>query len=424
MHNPREREAREKLEERARQRSEEKKKQVDRLRSAYRHQSPSTKSGNGTCEIAIRNECLGDLINLPVDGAGCFTEPPAEWQAAVLLTLVAGTASPFRTRNGLATLRKKGCLDEKFADISNEIANAVRESGAPFNSPMRTVEAYLQELERRGFVHSGHTETWRISDVLRCRIEDARKQRERPVKRMADVRHLVNGMVASLAEDETASFAFDKWWITELSGRGYSARDAAEFDETKWQSFRLHLVNIPTQIRFSPREKLDLMGLPYEAALARAIEQRRLEEEERERARQAKLEADKATRVANLRGRALRWLGDEADDWLNAPNAEIGGKSPLDATACDASGYEDAVRALDSRIREMEKQEQARERKAKAVAALMTIAESRYYGPDRAALWMRSKRHELGGKSPEEFTIDDPTRQRCIDLLPVKRSRR
>lgn len=40
------------------------------------------------------------------------------------------------------------------------------------------------------------------------------------------------------------------------------------------------------------------------------------------------------------------------------------------------------------------------------------------------ALWMRSKRRELGGKSPEEFTTDDATRQRCVDLLPPKRSHR
>jgi hypothetical protein len=350
--------------------------------------------------------------------------PLAEWQAAVLLTLVAGTASPFRTRNGLATIRKKGWLDRDFADIPDEVAGAIRETGTPFHSPMKTVEAYLQQLERRGSVHSGHTETWRVSEVVRCRIDDARERRERPLKRMADIRHLVSEMLSSLPEDETLSFAFDKWWTMALPNRGYSARDAAEYDEAKWQSFRLHLVNIPTQIRFSPREQLDLMGLPYESALAGAIEGKRVEAEERERAKQAKLEADKTTRVANLRNRTLRQIGDEAEAWLNAPNPEIRGQSPLGAAASNESGYDDAIRALDSRMREIEELEQAIERKAKVVAALIAVAESRYYDPDRAALWMRSGRRELGGKSPEVFTIDDATCQRCIELLPAKRSRR
>lgn len=291
LHNPRERQAREKLEERAKQRSEEKKKQVDRLRRAYQHRSPSPTSGSGVCEIAARNESLGDLVNLPVDGAGCFTVPVAEWQAAVLLILVADTARTFRTRNGLATLRKRGWLDRTFADIPDEIAGAVKETGTPFNSPMKTVEAYLQQLERGGFVHSGQTETWRVSEIVRRRIENVRELRERPGKRTADIRALASEMLSSLPEDDTMSFAFDNWWTVELPGRGYSTRfAAAEFDEAKWQSFRLDLINIPTQIRFSPREKLDLMGLPYQGALARAIERRRLEEEERERVKQAKLE--------------------------------------------------------------------------------------------------------------------------------------
>jgi len=34
------------------------------------------------------------------------------------------------------------------------------------------------------------------------------------------------------------------------------------------------------------------------------------------------------------------------------------------------------------------------------------------------------RRRELGGKSPEEFTIDDATRQRCSELLLPKRSSR
>ncbi|GEC16913.1 hypothetical protein [Nitrobacter winogradskyi] len=67
--------------------------------------------------------------------------------------------------------------------------------------------------------------------------------------------------------------------------------------------------------------------------------------------------------------------------------------------------------------------QRARERKDKAVAELSAAAHSRYVDPVRADLWMRGKRHELGGKSPEEFVIDDITRQRCMELLPSKRSK-
>jgi hypothetical protein len=50
-----------------------------------------------------------------------------------------------------------------------------------------------------------------------------------------------------------------------LPERGHSPRDAIDFDETKWRSLTNDLDNIATQIRFSPRERLDLLGFPTTA---------------------------------------------------------------------------------------------------------------------------------------------------------------
>lgn len=109
--------------------------------------------------------------------------------------------------------------------------------------------------------------------------------------------------------------------------------------------------------------------------------------------------------------------------WLTTANAGTGGRSPLDAAASGESGYNDAIRAPADKVLENEKLQQARERKEKAVVKLSAAAHSRYVDPVRANLWMRGKRHELGGKSPEEFVIDDITLQRCMELLPPKRSK-
>lgn len=424
LHNPREREARARLEQRALHRAEKKRTQIEHHRNSYRHCSPSKTPGSGPCEAAARENGLADLINLPVDGAGCFNVAVAEWQAAVLQALLAPAKGPFRTRNGLAALRSKRWLDPSFADISDEIACGVRESGVPFNSPFETVGAYLKQLERLGFVHSGPTEIWSASHTLQVRIDEARELRARPVKRMRELRHVVEEMIATLPAGETAAFAFEQWWNTTLPGRGYSPRAAVEFDEAKWRSLQHDLANITTQIRFSPREALDLIGLPYQGALSRALERKHAEEAERERAKQAKLEADKAARVSGLRNRALGEIGGEAEAWLAAPNSSTGDRSPIEVASDSEGGYEDAIRALDRRAREIKTQQRASERKAKAVAELAALAQSRYYDGERAALWMRGKRRELGGKSPEEFTIDHATRQRCSELLPPKRSRR
>src|SRR5229473_5101480 len=137
--------------------------QIERYRNSYRHRSPSKVPGSGACEAAARKSGLAELINFPVDGAECFTVAVAEWQAVVLQALLAPTKPPFRTRNGLATLRSRRWFDPSFADISDEIASAVRESGIAINSPIGAVDSYLEQLERLGFVHSGPTEIWRAS---------------------------------------------------------------------------------------------------------------------------------------------------------------------------------------------------------------------------------------------------------------------
>jgi hypothetical protein len=277
----------------------------------------------------------------------------AEWQAAVLEALLAPTKSPFRTRNGLATLRIRRWLDPSVDGISDEIACGVRESGIPFNSPSDAVGEYLKQLERLGFVHSGLTEIWRPSHTLQARIDKARELRERPVKRTRELRHFVEELISCLPAGETAAFVFEQWWDSTLPQRGYSPRDAVGFVETKWRSFKNDLDNIETQIRFSPRERLDLIGLPYQGALSRALERKHAEEAVRERARQTKLEADRVARVADLRNSALGQIGEEAEIWLLAANAGTGGLSPIDVTSDSEAGYEHAVRALHHRARRL-----------------------------------------------------------------------
>ena len=424
LHNPREREARVRLEERAVQRADEKRAEIEHHRNSYRHRPPSKVPGSGACEAAACKNGLSDLINLPIDGAGCFTVAVAEWQAAVLQALLAPAKPPFRTRNGLATFRSRRWLDPLFADISNEIASEVRESGIAFDSPSGAIESYLKQLEQLGFVHSGRSEIWSASHTLRVRIDEARELRLRPMKRIRALCRIVGGTIAKLPGSETATFVFRHWWESTLPERGYSPRDAVQFDDSRWRSFEHALANIGTQIRFSPREALDLIGLPYEGELSRALARKRTEEAEREDAKRAKLETGRATRISDLRKRALGQIDGEAETWLATPNSGTGSRAPIEAASDSEGGYGDAILALDRKARELEVQQRASERKAKAVADLWALAQSRYYDGERAALWMRGKRRELGGKSPEEFTIDDVTKQRCSELLPTKRSRR
>lgn len=423
LHNPRETDARARLAERARKRAESRQEEIRKYSAKYRHRRPASAEGGGACESLVRRDGLGALINLDIDGAGCFTVPVAEWQAATILKLLAHGQTPFRTRTGLSGLTRREWIDPEFRAIPDDIAIELKESGLPFASPLGAVEAYLQQLEHLGFLHSARSDIWRPAYSMLQKVERAKDLCARPARRLAEIQEIVAKQLDGLPEQETSSFVFQAWVETVLPGRDLSIADALQNDDADWTSLCDDLANVRTTIRFSPVADIDLLGLPCAGEVGRAIERKRLEAEKRvRREREAEQEAA-ASRISQLRNRTQRDIGDHARMWLSTPIAALDGLSPLDAVAT-VEGFTAAICALDQRVRELDREERARRRKEKAVGDLEALARSRYYNPDHATLWMRSSRRELGGKSPAEFTIDDATRDQCAALLPTKRSHR
>jgi competence protein CoiA-like protein len=423
LHNPREPDARERLAQRSRQRAEDRKRVAEDYRAKYRHCLPAIAATDGACEAALRRDGLEELVNLNVDGAGCFTVPVAEWQAAVVLDMLASKEHPFRTRNGLAALVRRRWVDPHFRSVPDHVSKALKGSGLPFAPPAEAVEAYLRQLEQMGFVRSAPSEIWQPSQALRSKVRMAKDLRARPAKRLAEICEIVKEELEGLPAEETGSFTFGAWVKSVLPGRPPSVADAIQGSESEWRSLCQDISNIGTNIRFSPRIGLPLFGLPLDGKLVRALERKRQEAEERERGRVEKEQAEADARVLQLRSRAHRSVGDLAGTWLANGNPALDGLSPLEA-ASSATGFDAALIALDRKRRELELEEHERRRKQKAVAELEALARSRYYDPEHAELWMRSSRRELGGISPAEFTHDDATRDKCATYLPPKRSRR
>ncbi|WP_439364243.1 competence protein CoiA family protein [Bradyrhizobium sp. DASA03005] len=422
LHNPREFDALARLEHRAQQRAENFKQEIARLGANYRHRLPASEAGHGTCETTIRRNGLGEAVNLTIDGAGCFLVPVAEWQAAVTLDLIK-SRSPFRTRNGLAGLVRRGWVDKRFASLRHDQAQALKDTGLPFALPAKAVELYLSQLEKLGLVHSGPTESWRPASLLRSKLRAAKELRERPTKRRAEIEAIVRDQIEDLPECETRSFDLDVWIASPLPGRRGSVADAIQGDENAWTALCHDISHIRTNIRFSPRSNLRLFGLPCAGELDRTLKKKAEEAEERECARREKEQAETEARLAQLRTRALRDIGDLAATWLNTGQPALDGKTPFE-TASDPAGLDAAIDALNRKARKLALETKAWQRKQKAVAELEELALSRYYDPELAALWMRSSRPELGGRSPSDFTCDDATRDECGRYLPKKRSRR
>lgn len=422
LHNPHEPAARDRLSERARQRAEDRQKSIDEHRRNYRHRLPAREEGSGGCEAILRQDGLDALINLPVDGSGCFTVPLAEWQGAIVLDLLQSKSQPFRTRTAVAALVRRRWIDSRFRSVSEDIAKALKETGLPFASPAKSVESYLHQLEQLGFVHSAPSEIWKASGLLRQRIREAEELRARPAKRLAEMRGIVSEQLLGLPDEETREFSFEAWILAKLSGRGQSVADAIHGNDPEWTALCHQLSSIRTGIRFSPCADLELLGLPCEGELARALKRKRLEAEDREREKREKEKADAEARVVRLRKLAAADLGEGCETWLSTDDAALNGQSPLESARSE-TGLRDAIHALGRKADQVRIEEQARERKQKAVRELEALARNRYIDPARADLWMRSSRPELGGQSPADFAIDDATRDKCATYLPGKKSR-
>ncbi|MBS7555970.1 DUF2384 domain-containing protein [Ancylobacter dichloromethanicus] len=422
LHNPHEPAARDRVSERARQRAEDRQKSIDEHHRNYRHRLPAPKGGSGECEAILRQDGLDALINLPVDGSGCFSVPLAEWQGAIVLGLLESKSQPFRTRTAVAALVRRNWIDPHFRSVSEDIAKALKEAGLPFASPAKSVESYLRQLEQLGFVHSAPSEIWKASGPLRQRIREADELRARPAKRLAELRGIVSEQLVGLPDEETRDFSFEAWILADLSGRVQSVADAIHGSDPEWTALCHQLSNIRTRIRFSPRADLELLGLPCEGELARALQRKRLEAEDREREKREKEKADAEARVVRLSKLAAADLGEGYEIWLRTGDAALNGQSPLESAQSE-TGLRDALHALGRKADQLRIEEQARERRHKAVRELEALARNRYIDPARADLWMRSSRPELGGQSPANFAIDDATRDKCATYLPGKKSR-
>lgn len=422
LHNPHESAARDRLSERARQRAEDRQRTIEEHRRNYRHRLPTGEKGGGECEAILRRDGLDTLINLPVDGSGCFTVPVAEWQGAIVLGLLQSKSQPFRTRTAVASLVRRGWIDPLFRSVSKDIAKALKETGVPFASPAKSVESYLRQLERLGFALSAPSEIWKASGPLRQRIHEAEELRARPARRLAEARAIVSEQLLSLPEEEIREFSFEAWILAELPGRGHSISDAIHGGDPEWTALCHQLSNIRTQIRFSPHADMELFGLPCEGEFERALQRKHREAEDREREKREKEKADAETRVTRLREIAARDLGETCETWLSTGDTTLNGQSPLESARTEA-GLRDAIHALGRKADQLQREELACQRKQKAVRELEVLAHGRYTDPARAELWMRCPRRELAGQSPADFTIDDATRDKCATYLPAKKSR-
>lgn len=129
----------------------------------------------------IAADGLPHLIGIKVAGLGCFTVPPADWQALVLLNaleraLVGGPAV-ISLEVALKQLRERGWLRARFGRLSPAEVKAIRSAHPAFAPPAEAIMAWAMALSRQGtFVPSIGRSQWVVRRETIQQVRQIRQQ--------------------------------------------------------------------------------------------------------------------------------------------------------------------------------------------------------------------------------------------------------
>ena len=186
LHNTREADAQFRLAARVSARATALQKEIDEFRATYSHRSPQTSQGDGDCEVWALQNGLGTTINADVDGAGCFSVPPAEWQARILLRLLTSPRS-LSTLDFVKDLQQADFVLKHYVYMSRELAEAVAAvPGLRFARPFDAVLSYLNILARSGLIDRAGARAWTRRPELLAIIQRVEEARARARLRQSD----------------------------------------------------------------------------------------------------------------------------------------------------------------------------------------------------------------------------------------------
>lgn len=417
LHNPNSKAARARAGARAHLRRSAVANEVAALSELYRHPSLSSECGNGAYETVARRDGLGNLINIDINGAGCFVVSSAEWQAATLL-LVLKDKVGIQPSEIFDRLKKLEWVATWATNISDEVESGLRGSVPNYLPPEEAIATYLDEMEVQGFVVKRWDGSLQPSRDLADLVQAAQNRRDRPIKRFEEARKVVDGLLKPLPEEETSGFDFDKWADAPVGPEGISLIDAVKSEEQDWRPFMARLRTLWSDIRHRPETTSDLMGLPLEAELGRSrerkIQQQVSRDEEQRKANALKAEA----RIRDLQSAAWHSLGEKADAWLMTSLPELGDRTPSQAVEHDEALLQQAIRLLERRVEvEREKRLQEQERES-ALYEVSRFAREKL-GDLQAGYWLKGFHPKLGAR-PTDYVVDEATRNACLRLIDPK----
>ena len=136
--------------------------------------------GKSLARWRIEADGLAQSVGIEVAGLGCFTVPPCDWQAVILMhgveRALAGGAGLVNAKAALQQVRERGWLRTRFSRLSPVEVAAVCAVLPTFAPPDAAIAAWAMVLSRRGLlVPSSARGQWFIRRETLQRVRDARQ---------------------------------------------------------------------------------------------------------------------------------------------------------------------------------------------------------------------------------------------------------
>ena len=315
--------------------------EVRRLLKEY---STSIRSLSGKTDSVPKMAALRDLgllqhVGVDIAGYGCFSVPPAVWQAVVLTDVLLGRKTGEQLVKAVPIanyLERRRLVAPLFRRVSSELeAAAIKERGQ-FAAPWRAVDSYLRYLldagvavqRTYGFVLNGglveRWTEWVLADAGR------RAAFDHAVK-------VATWIIGQVPDDERNDLTV-KGWLATASDAGPSYSDLLN-DEGAQADISAKLGLIQTLFSGSRVDVEDLLHLPISQEIVRRLDAIAIKEAERKAAAAKSAEDARRDRCDQIGAEAAKLFGgSELDEWLRTPDERLEGRTPPEAGARGVHG--------------------------------------------------------------------------------------
>ncbi|MBY3258840.1 hypothetical protein HFO09_30400 [Rhizobium laguerreae] len=376
---------------------------------------------------------LAEYMDLKDERPSAFIIYRRQWQAVVLDRLYRAQSEFLTPMDIIQSFANAEWPKKEIAYTTSEHSRWIAANIADdFKSPYEEVLAYLSRLHAEGAVYEIKGKGFGMSRELFIRIGAAIEKRERPERRINELKMTFRDIGSLMLPADGRMPSFDAW----LKGRAVAVRLSVEqllIDETgKYTDLTdrmkaLYRATLGLKAYKKVDQPEDLVGLPVHNLVNRLMTaiaekdkrekaewdarlQRQKAEEETLRKQEA---ADRVFRIAEA---ALFWVHD-VELFLDTPLPEHNDRTPRELASESYQGFNQA-QAILSKIRHAEQAVRAAENlKRDVIGKLWEQAYSRIPRREIADLWPRQSWPELGGAKPLDYCKDEKTLKRCLEVL-------